>query len=453
MVDYNASASAVAGAGAGAGAGASAGVAVLNSGSIFTSTMEKEPPQTIYQTHLRGSFQDSSTPSHLVIRLSDAALETVTAAARRGVSVDECIFGAIRRFDYKELEILDETSMTMLGLRLPQATFAFDFRPSAGTIEVLVHRKELPVSKSFGGAPFVFVFYLPNVGEGGGEIVVTRSFVVASKEPNERARQPRPAPKRVRGPPPRRPFASAPTEEEAAINMLLGISAPAASVSAAMPSSTPAVSESSAGEGVVSESGSPAEEVSRACKRARFAAFPASAAAVSVGEADLEAEADREGSPDHEGEDELDVVTASTPSIMLPMAPVGFPAHSINMAQLTRDFAEPTEAEVEAAFAASCSSPLLSAMSPFGAAVAEVAAHEEIPSPFVSAHGGVGGASPTSGVTVDGNEQAHDEHADSPLASFSTSDDAFMSLFGSTSPASYIYAPVPTSVISHAVSI
>ncbi len=96
--------------------------------------------------------------------------------------------------DLRELEQYDPATGRMLGLRMSQAMFAFDFRSASSTLVVRMHRKELPVSTNFGDAPFVLTLLLKPVGE----LVVSSSFHVASKEAPVKA--PRPPPKRQRPP-------------------------------------------------------------------------------------------------------------------------------------------------------------------------------------------------------------------------------------------------------------
>lgn len=199
-------------------------------GSLFGSSIELQPPAVVYQTKLTddgtGSMaQDSSTPLKLIIRLSDPARLAFSKLRKEGKEIDTLVHGAIRRVDLAELESYDATSGRMLGLRLSQKSFSYDFRPASGELCVFVHRKELPVSTSFGDAPMVFVFFLSPVSE----MVVTSAFTIASKERAGKCE--RPVPKRIRGPPPRRPFAAPAHGVEAEINARLqGPASPAGSV-------------------------------------------------------------------------------------------------------------------------------------------------------------------------------------------------------------------------------
>lgn len=114
--------------------------------------------------------------------------------------------------DLRELEVYDTESKRLLGLRLSQSMFDFDFRPGSGLLAIHVHRKELPVSANFGDAPFVFTVRL----KASDELVVSSIFHIASKEPVNRA--PRPPPKRVRAPSVRVPIPAPAAGEEAEIN-------------------------------------------------------------------------------------------------------------------------------------------------------------------------------------------------------------------------------------------
>jgi hypothetical protein len=114
--------------------------------------------------------------------------------------------------DLRELEVYDAESKRLLGLRLSQSMFDFDFRPGTGVLTIHVHRKELPVSANFGDAPFVFTVRL----KASDELVVSSIIHIASKEPVNRT--PRPPPKRVRAPSVRVPVPAPAVGDEAAIN-------------------------------------------------------------------------------------------------------------------------------------------------------------------------------------------------------------------------------------------
>jgi hypothetical protein len=99
--------------------------------------------------------------------------------------------------------------------------------------------QELPVSKSFGGAPFVFVF---SASCGGlSQAFVTSRFVVHSKESGDRASKRGGGQKRGRGPPPCKPYAANAVGPEAMLNSLLqDASTPCVPVSTSLPASDPA---------------------------------------------------------------------------------------------------------------------------------------------------------------------------------------------------------------------
>lgn len=225
--------------------------------------MGVQPPGVVYQTVLEAvgagrARQDTRTPLTMEIALGPAARSAFKAhAADPGAAV----FAAIRRFDLAELEVAvsqEDGTMAMLGLRVPQALFTFALSADGGSLLVDVHRKEMPVSKTFGGAAFVFVFHLVPTDE----VVVTQAFFVASKEPPARA--PRAAPKRVRGPPPRQPTAGAPEGPEVALNArLAAMKAPVAGGASAA--------------AVVDEDEEDAPAPPRALKRVRAAPAPAPA--------------------------------------------------------------------------------------------------------------------------------------------------------------------------------
>lgn len=178
-----------------------------------------QTPETIFQT-LRAAdgSQDSSSKLLLTLVLSPAARAAIEPIAAKGGDMSKLFHGAIRRFDGAELEVFDVPAQAMLGLRLPQATFEYNFEVVSGvaTMEIAVHRKELPVSKAFGDAPMRFWFFVKPVGE----LVMTNIFSVASKMPTP-SRQPRAPPRRPRAPPPRRPFPGPPSGDEALINTML----------------------------------------------------------------------------------------------------------------------------------------------------------------------------------------------------------------------------------------
>lgn len=183
-----------------------------------------QPPSIIYQTEVRDGKQDTSTPCFLSLQLSLDAHAALLAGMRSGRSLSDLIHGALRRFDLTELMVYNEDEGELLGLRLPQKCFEYKLSavPSVPVVHVKVHRKELPVSKSFGGAPFVFVFGV--LAAPHHEVFVTSKFCIASKESSTAPKRTQPA---KRGPPPCKPFAAPAEGKEALINaMLYGTSTP-----------------------------------------------------------------------------------------------------------------------------------------------------------------------------------------------------------------------------------
>lgn len=79
--------------------------------------------------------------------------------------------------------------------------------------------QELPVSKSFGGAPFVFVFAASCGGLS--QAFVTTRFLVHSKETGDKIGKRTGGVKRGRGPPPCKPYAANAVGPEALLNSLL----------------------------------------------------------------------------------------------------------------------------------------------------------------------------------------------------------------------------------------
>ncbi len=172
----------------------------------IASHMVENPPPTVYQTMLKGSSQDSSTTLRMTIGVTDE-----TEDMMRAHDGGETVFCTMRRFDGEEIEAYSERRGKMVGMRVSQA--AFKVRLERRTVVIEAHRKELPVSSMFGGAPFVFVFLIAATGE----IVTTTPFITLSKTPRVPAEDRRP-PKRIRGPPPRRPTFSDAVGAEAEVN-------------------------------------------------------------------------------------------------------------------------------------------------------------------------------------------------------------------------------------------
>ena len=113
--------------------------------------------------------------------------------------------------DLRELEEYDPATNTMMGMRLSQAMFDYDLRPQSNVLVVNMHRKELPVSTNYGGAPFCLVILFTPTAD----TVVSSPFLVASKECPPKA--PRPAPKRIRAPSVRLPVRAPAAGPEATI--------------------------------------------------------------------------------------------------------------------------------------------------------------------------------------------------------------------------------------------
>lgn len=130
-------------------------------------------------------------------------VDPVTVA--ESAAIETVVTGTLRRMDGAPIEQYDEDAAAMMTLTLPPLCFMYslDATPRSvasggaggGVLHVAVHRKYLPVSKSYGNAPFCFVFVLavpPAAGGGGGvpaaEVVVTSPFLSSSKEPASSAR-------------------------------------------------------------------------------------------------------------------------------------------------------------------------------------------------------------------------------------------------------------------------
>jgi hypothetical protein len=187
-----------------------------------------QPPPMVYQTELGPTGnQDCSTPLHLQLQLGAEALVSMQAAKSCGSSYRKAVSVVIRRFDFKEVEVAvhvgwsggrrvaaGRDSVVMKGLRLTSMMFDYELQDN-GVLNVYVHRKELPVSNCYGGSPFVLIFYFPLVPAE--PLVVTNSFVVASKRPPA-VRGSKRQPKRIRGPSPRQPLAADAAGVEAEVN-------------------------------------------------------------------------------------------------------------------------------------------------------------------------------------------------------------------------------------------
>lgn len=182
--------------------------------SVGASTFEVDVPATLYQTRLTpDGRQDSSSLQKLMLALSSESAAALSAAVAGGADVSTLVHGAVRRFDMTELQQYDAATGTMLGLRLPAAVFEYDLQ--GARLSIGIHRKELPVSRSYGDSPLAFVFIILPTNE----VVVTSPVIIGSKQPSSTA--PRAAPKRPRPPPPTRPVVAPAAGTEAVINDLL----------------------------------------------------------------------------------------------------------------------------------------------------------------------------------------------------------------------------------------
>lgn len=188
----------------------SAAAAGRASGAVGGSFFCVQPPATVYQTFLLPSGrQDGSTLQEMAIHLSKPALASLST----GQPLPDLVYGALRRCDGRELETFDEATGKMQGLRLSQPIFVFELQ--GASLLVKLHRKELPVSTNFGGAPFVLAVLLKPVGE----LVTSSAFVVASKE--TAPKPPRGPLKRERAPSNKLPVVAPAVGEEAVVNAML----------------------------------------------------------------------------------------------------------------------------------------------------------------------------------------------------------------------------------------
>ena len=168
-------------------------------GPIIASSMVSAVPGIIYQTIRVNGRQDTSSRLILMIRLSDAASEEFRKTHPTPEKfVDETatlIRPIIHRFDGAPLEIAIEFEGIIEMRYLSVSPHMFEYSLNGSTLTVGILRKEMPLSKAFGGAPFVFGFHIIPTDE----MLVTDRFFSASKEPP--AKPPKTAPKRIRGPP------------------------------------------------------------------------------------------------------------------------------------------------------------------------------------------------------------------------------------------------------------
>lgn len=144
-----------------------------------------QPPEVVYQVERdrKGSVLHKLT---LVVKPSPALSKYLAS-----VPTDElksAITVAVRRFDHKELELAvksDDGEYTMLGFRLSVAMMVFEWVKKSRELKIALRQDELPLSRSFGDAPFVFVIHFPAVDE----ILVSRVFHVLSKSSSRRRTQ------------------------------------------------------------------------------------------------------------------------------------------------------------------------------------------------------------------------------------------------------------------------
>jgi len=151
------------------------------------STIIMHPPEIVYQSSLVEGHLDSTTPLSIQILLSDVA-----SFALSGGTLPMLVVPYIRRFDGADLEVAVQNGDTYAMHIISLSARMFTYNLKGNTLEIAVARRELPVSKSFGNAPFVFVFHIVPTDE----LLTTSQFIVASKE---RAPKPqRGSPKRIR---------------------------------------------------------------------------------------------------------------------------------------------------------------------------------------------------------------------------------------------------------------
>lgn len=150
----------------------------------------------VYQTLYNNLRQDTRSPMVIDVALGPETMRHLTSCQRSG-GLSSGIVGVIRRFDLQCLQIAvgPVGNQSLTALRLPQLSFSYTLDHTC--LHIAVYRKGLPVSKAHGAAAFVLAFYFV----GTGEMVVTRPFLVASKQPA--VKRTKVGPKRHRGPPPR----------------------------------------------------------------------------------------------------------------------------------------------------------------------------------------------------------------------------------------------------------
>lgn len=165
----------------------------------------------VYQTNIIDGVQDSSTLMEITILLSSAAYEALSRVANLHTAVSV----ALRRFDNRHVQLYCSDTGTMKVVKLNPSMFQYHLDHAMQALQVLVHRKYLPVSKAHGDAPFKFVWVLHPVQE----VVSSSPFLVGSKEPQPTG--PKPPPKRLRAPSAKKPFMALPDAVDAAIDQAL----------------------------------------------------------------------------------------------------------------------------------------------------------------------------------------------------------------------------------------
>ena len=175
-----------------------------------------QPPETVFQTVWNGASQDSSTLQYMQVTLCGTTLAYLESS--KDASLRSSIYVGLRRFDGAELEKYNADTKMMLGLRVSQDAFAFE--RSKAVLTLGMHRKELPVSTTFGGAPYVLILLFKALNE----VVTSSPFMVVSKEFNT-AMKPRTRgaapPKRLRAAPRAAPWFDVAVGYECTINALM----------------------------------------------------------------------------------------------------------------------------------------------------------------------------------------------------------------------------------------
>lgn len=178
----------------------------------FAIDFPSEVFQTVYDSDGR---QDSSTPlGPLRVDLSDAARAIV---ARRGVG---CVQLSLRRFDGQFLEEYDPEAGVLMPVHVPACVFTVGLVDGGRALSILMKRKHLPTSASFGNAPVVVVVAVGDGAGGFAQLAVSSRFSILSKEP--RGRKVAKVPKRIRNPPPGKPVRGPASAGDDALTAALG---------------------------------------------------------------------------------------------------------------------------------------------------------------------------------------------------------------------------------------